>query len=130
METSDVARIASEVRQVLAAYTHAVDDRRMDDLAALFCPDATVTLPGSDPVVGRAGIRALFDTPVGQTIIRHVLVNIELTGYDETSAASLSDLLVVGGDPWQIKAVGRYADTYCRHEGTWRFHSRTLQLAK
>ena len=40
------ADVAEGIRATLAAYAHALDDGRTDDVVATFCPDGAVEIPG------------------------------------------------------------------------------------
>ena len=40
------ADVAEGVRATIAAYTHALDDGRTDDVVATFCADGVVDIPG------------------------------------------------------------------------------------
>ena len=46
MSTTTFADVAEGVRATIAAYTHALDDGRTDDVVATFCPDGVVRHPG------------------------------------------------------------------------------------
>ena len=52
------AEVVEGIRATIAAYTHALDDGRTDDVVATFCPVAVVVIPQRDngwsvEVVGR-----------------------------------------------------------------------------
>ena len=44
--TATYADVAEGVRAAIAAYTHALDDGRTDDVVATFCPDGVCDIPG------------------------------------------------------------------------------------
>ena len=74
------AEVVEGVRGAVAAYCHALDDGRTDDLVALFTPDGSSALPGMDPVVGHEQLTALYRelTPKGPQ--RHLALNVVVTG--------------------------------------------------
>ena len=50
--------IRESVRQTLADYTAGTDRNRIDDIAACFAPDGSLTFTGREPMVGPAAIVA------------------------------------------------------------------------
>lgn len=46
---------------VAKAYFSAVNETRLDDLAAVFAQDARLTFPMQDPIVSREAIRAFYE---------------------------------------------------------------------
>lgn len=49
-----------ESEKVVRAYFAAVNETRLDDLVALFAPDASLHFPMSDPIVGREAIGQFY----------------------------------------------------------------------
>jgi SnoaL-like domain len=118
------------ISATLAAYAQAWDDGRIEDVVSLFTPDGSIDLPGVGVTTGTEALRELYRSMLAPGASRHVFVNTHITSSTADQARAVSDLLVLGGQPWQIQAVGRYIDTFRRSEGTWRFHTRTLRLAE
>lgn len=124
------ADIAEGVRNTVAAYCHALDDGRTDDLVALFTGDGSAQLPGMDPATGHDALRALYGRLVPRAPQRHVVVNTAVTARDDGLADAVSDLVFLthGGSGWSVSLVGRYADRLRLDGGRWRFASRTLSF--
>lgn len=121
------ADVAEGVRATLAAYCHALDDGRTDDLVALFTADAVSVLPGMDPVSGTDALRALYAAVVPTGPQRHLTLNTLVTGAgDEISAVSDLVFLKHGEAGWGVARVGRYDDVLRLEDGAWRLAKRTL----
>ena len=60
MSTTTFADVAEGVRAAIAAYTHALDDGRTDDVVATFCADGVVEIPGMGTHVGHDALRAAY----------------------------------------------------------------------
>jgi hypothetical protein len=122
------ADIAEGVRATIAAYTHALDDGRTDDLVKLFCTDGSSDMPGYAPAEGHDALRALYEhfTPSGPQ--RHLVSNTLVTDWNENEATAISDVvLIVRNDArWSVAFVGRYTDTLHCDNGSWRFQRRVL----
>ncbi len=54
------ADVVEGIRATIAAYTHALDDGRTDDVVATFCPDGVVDIPGMGTHVGHDALRAAY----------------------------------------------------------------------
>ncbi|GLY38947.1 hypothetical protein Amsp01_049710 [Amycolatopsis sp. NBRC 101858] len=123
------AEIAEGVRATLAAYCHALDDGRTDDLVALFAAEGISVLPGQEPVVGTEALRAYYETvkPAGPQ--RHVVGNTLVTG-SGAEAEAISDLVFLkpGAAGWTVVLVGRYEDRLRLRDGRWLFTRRTLTI--
>jgi uncharacterized protein (TIGR02246 family) len=126
------AQAVNDIRDVIAAYTQALDDGRADDVVATFCPDATVSLPGMDIIRGHEAIRAAYAAMKPRRPQRHVVVNTLVSEVDDDTAKATSDVLVLGkGDAgWVVRLVGRYSDDLRRVDTAWRFASRTLEFVE
>ena len=126
------AQAVNDIRDVIAAYAQALDDGRTDDVVATFCPDATVSLPGTDVIRGHEAIRAAYAAMTPRRPQRHVVANTVVSEVDDHTARATSDVLVLGrGEAgWVVHLVGRYTDQLRRVEGGWRFAARTLQFVE
>jgi hypothetical protein len=120
------AEVAEEVRGLIAAYCHALDDGRADDVVATFCADGVVDIPGMGTHAGTDALRTAYEGWKPRRPQRHVVVNTHVTAWSDTEAHATSDLvfLLLGDDGWKIQMVGRYDDTVCNHAGDWKFHHR------
>jgi hypothetical protein len=118
------------VRAAIAAYCHALDDGRVDDLVALFTADGTSALPGMEPVTGTEALRALYLrlTPKGPQ--RHLVLNTLVTAERDGEVEAVSDLVFLRSAEgrWSVALVGRYQDLLRGEGGYWRFASRRLSF--
>ena len=126
------AEVAEGVRAAIAAYTHAIDDGRSDDVVATFCPDGSCDIPGLGAFSGEDELRAGYGRWQPPVPMRHLVVNTLVTsGPDDGSASAVSDVvvLVLGDKGWKVQIVGRYRDDLHRaDDGAWRFHRRVAEF--
>jgi hypothetical protein len=120
------AEVAEGVRATLAAYTHALDDGRTDDVVATFCPDGVVEIPGMGTHEGHDALRAAYDGWRPRRPQRHLVLNTHVTEWSDDEATAVSDVvfLLLKDSGWAVQLVGRYHDVLHRDGGTWRFHHR------
>ena len=116
------------IQKLHARYGQLVDDRRFEDLGALFCEDA---IWAAEPIrfEGRAVIVAGFEQiePPRPGMVRHLTFNPVIEGDgDEVHAWADAIALQVGapGEVSSIVAVGRYHDIIRKGDGRWRFARR------
>jgi ketosteroid isomerase-like protein len=121
-----IESVTAGVKATIAAQAHAQDDGRTDDLAALYTEDAVIVVPGVATLEGRDAIWKAFEEWKPRAPQRHMVTNILVTEFDETSAKATSDVTFVqkGEDGWSIQIVGRYFDTFRLVDGTWLFSRR------
>jgi SnoaL-like domain len=126
MSDTTFAEVAEGVRATLAAYTHALDDGRTDDVVATFCPDGLIDLPGMGTHEGHDALRAAYAGWAPRRPQRHLVLNTLVTDWTSDEAEAVSDVvfILLGKDGWSVQLVGRYQDTLHRDGGTWRFHRR------
>ena len=122
------ADVAEAVRAAIAAYTHALDDGRTDDIVAMFCADGSSDMPGYTVAHGHDALRDLYENFKPSGAQRHFVANTLVTDSNEHEATAISDvvLLVCTDGRWSVMFVGRYHDTLHYVDGTWRFHRRVL----
>ena len=120
------AEVVEGVRATIAAYTHALDDGRTDDVVATFCPDGGVDIPGMGTHEGHDALREAYSRVKPRRPQRHLVVNTLVTDWNDHEANAVSDVIFVlkGDSDWAIQLVGRYHDTLHNEGGTWRFHHR------
>lgn len=123
------------LRQLAYDYARCVDRCDADGLVALFTPDGLVG--ASDPAVpaftGEAGLRQMarqVDAMFVKTmhnVFNHTFEAAEAdTAAGETTCIA-SHVLDDGKGGWQVLDMAlRYANTYARIDGTWRFRARRL----
>jgi hypothetical protein len=119
--------VAEGVRAAIAAYTLALDDGRVDDVVATFCPDGGCDIPGLGAHQGHDALRAAFEAVRPRVPQRHLVLNTLVTEWDDDTASATSDVLLMLRNErrWSVVMVGRYHDTLHRTGESWRFHHRT-----
>lgn len=128
--TVTLADVDAGVRRAIAAYTHALDDGRVDDLVATFCPDGGIDMDGLGTHEGHAALRAAYESVRPQAPQRHLALNTHIVRWDDHEAEATSDVvfLLPGERGWSAVLVGRYHDVLHHDAGTWRFHRRQARF--
>jgi hypothetical protein len=124
------AEISAAVGAAIAAYTHALDDGRTDDIVATFCADGGCDIPGLGTYEGHDALREAYGGWKPKVPTRHLVVNTLVTDWDDREANATSDVIVLveGERGWSVAVVGRYRDTLHHDGGTWRFHRRVAEF--
>jgi hypothetical protein len=124
------AEVDAGVRAALAAYAHALDDGRTDDVVATFCANGAVDIPGMGTHEGSDALRAAYDQWKPRRPQRHLVLNTHIVEWDEHEARAVSDVVVLlqGNEGWAMQLVGRYHDMLHNDGGTWRFHRRAAEF--
>lgn len=127
--TPELPEVVEGVRATLTAYTHALDDGRVDDVVATFCPEGSIDIPGTGTVTGHEALREAYLKWVPRRPQRHLVVNTRVTEWRTDEARAVSDvvLIVQGDDGWKIEFVARYHDTLRRQDNAWRFLRREIR---
>ncbi|HSQ01562.1 MAG TPA: nuclear transport factor 2 family protein [Candidatus Dormibacteraeota bacterium] len=122
-----------EIRELVAAYAHAADSGRFDEVVGLFTLDGVLETPDHAEHRGHEAIRAFLGGTgralagaMTAPLIRHHLSNltVAVTGPDDaTGAAYFFVVTERGPDHW-----GRYRDRYTRGDEGWRFAHRRVRL--
>jgi hypothetical protein len=130
-DTHTLADVGEGIRATIAAYTHALDDGRTDDVVATFCPEGFCDIPGLGQHQGHAALRQAYGQWQPTRPQRHLVLNTHVTQWDEREARAISDFvfLLKGDKGWAVQLVGRYHDVLHRDDGVWRFHSRTAEFS-
>lgn len=122
----------AELRELVARYGIAVDDRDIDALTALFTPDASfrsedgvMSALGRDAVIEQ--FRGRFAALKATNHIAHDQILEPGPGPDAASGLVSSHAEVCRNGRVLIAAL-RYRDRYRRHEGRWRFAERALSF--
>ena len=120
------AEVVEGIRATIAAYTHALDDGRTDDVVATYCPDGVFDMPALGTFRGHDALHEAYDSWKPTRPQRHLVVNTLVTDWNDHEANAISDVvfLLKGDSGWAIQLVGRYRDTLHHDDGTWRFHRR------
>jgi hypothetical protein len=124
------ADVVEGVRATIAAYTQALDDGRIEEVVATFCPDGAVDMPGLGYHVGHDALRTAYESVKPRRPQRHLVVNTLVTAWSEEEVKAVSDVIFIlqGKAGWAIQLVGRYHDTLHNDGGVWRFHQRVAEF--
>jgi hypothetical protein len=120
------ADVVEGIRATIAAYTHALDDGRTDDVVATYCPDGVAEFGGIGTFEGHDALREAYTGWEPRRPQRHLVVNTLVTDWNDHEATAVSDVVFVlkGESGWAVQLVSRYYDTL-HYDGAWRFHRRT-----
>ena len=128
-----VARLEAEsaIRQLIARYCFTIDDRRRDDVAALFAEDAEVS--SADGVMNARGLPAIMAMYEGRFSAlgagAHYMHDVALDFEGPYSATGLvsGHAEVVRNGQMMVVAL-RYHDRYVRTPAGWRFARRQINF--
>ena len=122
----------AELRELVAHYCLAVDDRDIDALAALFTPDASFR--SQDGVMNAQGRDAVLEQFRGRFVALKAtnhFAHDQILSFGEDPHTA-TGLLTSHAEVWRngraLIAALRYRDTYRRHEGRWCFADRLLSF--
>lgn len=124
--------IESEIRRLLAAYVHNLDDGKIDANVELL--SHAIFKVADTNVSGRSDVGHFLRTRLqyhvdGTPRTWHAVSNVLIDIDTPTSARSTSYFTVhqeLPGLPLQPIVTGRYLDSFERHDGAWRFASREV----
>ena len=119
------------IREVMAAYCHALDSGRFADVASLFADDAVWTTDYGE-AKGPKAIEEMFRSVVplkGEGPQRkHYITNIIIRIDGDTARATSDYLVVREGDGGLLPVMGgRYKDDFVKHGDEWRFARKELE---
>ncbi|NYI46472.1 3-phenylpropionate/cinnamic acid dioxygenase small subunit [Nocardioides aromaticivorans] len=133
------AEDARAIERLLFAYADAVDAGDLAAVGELFregricgeTPDGPVTLAEGSAAVEafyRSLVRLYDDgTPRTRHVTTNVVVETDPGGEAASAASTYTVFQATDALPLQAIIVGRYADTFRRADGAWRFESRTMR---
>ncbi|WP_433518209.1 nuclear transport factor 2 family protein [Nonomuraea sp. CA-143628] len=115
-----------EITDLYARYSHAFDEGRADEVAALFIEDGVFVREGAAPVVGRDGLAALVRAAAERAPgMRHVVSNVLVEATENGATGQAYALaLVVGGTDLRLATFGRYDDEFVPTPEGWRLRVR------
>lgn len=118
-----------EIQQLLIDYSTAIDQKRFDDLDAVFTPDAYIDYSVTGGIEGQfPEVKAwLKEVLPNFPAYYHMLGNVDIrvSGDTATSRAICFNPMVMGGEAAQIYFVGIwYVDEFVRTEQGWRMSKR------
>ncbi len=125
MTPGDLVEI-EQIHQLKYRYVRFIDQKRWDDLAALFTADATASYGGG--AVQLSGREAIMEFLTGTMSDESMLTShkvhqpeITLTGPDEaTGIWALDDIVILGELRMTVRGSSFYDDRYVRQDGAWR----------
>jgi hypothetical protein len=123
---------AEEIRQLKARYFRFVDEKKWDDLAALFTPDAKILTDGVPFKTSKEFAYTIRDlTGPAPSAHSGAMPEIAITGRDTaTGIWSMEDILNVPAGPNAIveghNGYGQYHETYKKVHGRWLIDSIVL----
>ncbi len=125
-----LAEVAAGVNAAMAAYAHALDDGRTEDVVAMFCHDGELDMPGFGHLSGHDALREAYGQWLPVRPQRHLVLNTLVTEWADNEAYATSDVvfLLKGERGWAVQLVGRYHDVLHRDGDVWRFHSRVAEF--
>jgi uncharacterized protein (TIGR02246 family) len=127
-----VAREA--IRDLVARYNANGDSGRIDEVIALFAPDAVLDIMGT-AYAGHEEIRGMFTQAISDiaggasepSVVQHHTSTVQIDVDDEATARARSyfQVIMTGGlDHW-----GRYVDDFGVVDGHWVFTHRRVTVA-
>ena len=126
--TTAYALVSVGVQTTLAAYAHALDAGRTDELVALFCAQGTAEIAGVGTFHGHDAIREAYAGMVPTRPQVHLVGNTLLTSWNEDEATAISDFVFLqrGASGWGVPVTGRYHDVLRRaDDGRWQFSCKS-----
>jgi hypothetical protein len=131
---TEVAIARDAIRDLAAAYAHAADRGRVDDLIALFAEQGVLELDDGRRLTGRAAIgaflretaEAMRTAPTSPGVLRHHVASHHVVVEAPHAARGWAYFAVFtdrGPDHW-----GRYRDAYVHTRDGWLFASRHVRV--
>ncbi len=120
------------IEDLIARYALAVDDRDLDALGALFTPDGAFrSRDGVMHACGRTAVLEQFRGRFSALGVSYHFSHDRILTFGERPGEA-HGLVTAHAEVWRngraLIAALRYEDTYCRHEGRWRFADRFLSF--
>jgi hypothetical protein len=121
------------IAELLAAYCHAIDHGRWDDLGGLFSEDCRLDFGTVMGVFeGREGLRRFTELLRGTGLfMRHYTTNLVVRGDGARAFAESYVLAITGPAGSRTQTTGRYDDELVKVDGRWRIRARraVIELA-
>jgi uncharacterized protein (TIGR02246 family) len=119
---------AAALRNLVVRYGLAIDDERIDEVAAMFTPDASFAARYGEPLRGRESIAAfLAENAAGQERSIHTIAGHLIEPDGDGRAVGIVQVLAEldkGGET--LRFVLRCHDRYRELEGRWLFAHRGI----
>ncbi|MCU1495895.1 MAG: nuclear transport factor 2 family protein [Acidimicrobiaceae bacterium] len=119
---------ANAIRNLAIRYSLSIDDGRIDDVAALFAPDATFAARYGEPLRGRDAIAAFLAANArGQEASAHSVLGHLIEPDGEGRAVGIVQVgAVLDKDGETLRFSLRCHDRYRLLDGTWLFAHRGI----
>jgi uncharacterized protein (TIGR02246 family) len=119
------------IRNLAVRYSLAIDDGRLDEVGALFAPDATFAARYGEPLRGREAIVAFLTANAAAQVASHHAVQGHLIAADEAPDAAVGLVQVAavldkGGET--LRFALRCHDRYRLDAGHWVFAHRGIAV--
>jgi ketosteroid isomerase-like protein len=136
MHIDDQTAIERACTRLIAEYAYLNDQRRFEELAALFTPDALLFRPSAphQAIAGQAAILAAFCKRPADVMTFHLCTDVIVTVGDATTAHARSRILLLstkrpaqeGAAPGPAEAPvpGVFHDRFSLTESGWKFAER------
>lgn len=114
----------------IAAYAHALDDGRPDDVAATFTADGVSEIRGFATFRGRKALSEGYANLVPARPQLHMVANTVVTSTGPETATAVSSLAFFahGEAGWGLQMTGHYDDTLVLEDGRWLFTHRVTMV--
>lgn len=136
MNINDQAAIERACARLISEYALLNDQRRYDELAALFTPDAQLFRPSAPgkAIVGHDAILEAFSKRPAHVMTFHVCIDVIVTVDDGSSAHAQSRILLLSAKRPETESVkpavaetpvpGVFYDRFKLTESGWKFAER------
>ena len=114
------------IAEIMAAYCHAIDQGRWDQLDALFSDDCRLDFGKVMGVFeGREGLHRFAEMLRSLGIVmRHYTTNLVVRGDGTRAQAESYVLAITGSGGSRRQSTGRYDDELVKLDGRWRIRER------
>lgn len=119
------------IQDLVQRYAFCIDSYRIDEVMTLFVDDLVFdeTRIGGAVARSKPELRKAYDNAVELLYMAHVSSPALIESCDGARARGIAPYQAVvrlkkTGAPWQVNAY--YQDEYVKHDGRWRFQSRTV----
>jgi ketosteroid isomerase-like protein len=121
-----------QIRQTMARYIHAHDSHEVDAIVACFAPDG-VFASATSAREGQSAIREFFEASRARSTSANrqmkLMCGNSVIDVDGDTAAALTDVVGferIGGEPWRVFLVGRYADKFVQRGNEWLYREKRV----